>query len=200
MCKKEYGELNKNKHGESEVKNAKAATCMEEGIKTYTCSVCQETKPEEIPATITINGITYKVVSIAKNAFKNHKYITKVTIGKNVKTIGANAFSGCKKLKNVTIGKNVTSIGDKALYKCTALTKITIPSKVKKLGKQTFYGCKKLKTITLKTTKLTKKNVGSKAFSGIYKKATIKVPKSKVKAYQQLLKSKGISKTVRVKK
>ena len=140
------------------------------------------------------------MVSIAKNAFKNNKFITKVTIGKNVKTIGANAFSGCKKLKKVTIGKNVTSIGDKAFYKCTALTKITIPSKVKKLGKQTFYGCKKLRTITLKTTKLTKKTVGSKVFTGINTKATIKVPKSKVKAYQKLLKSKGISKTVKVKK
>ena len=34
---------------------------------------------------------------------KNNKYVTKVTIGKNVKKIGANAFYNCKKLKTITI-------------------------------------------------------------------------------------------------
>ncbi len=199
-----------------------------------------------IPATVKLNGKTYKVTGIAKNAFKNHKALKKITIGKNVTSIGNNAFYGCKKLtsvkigsnvttigdsafykctaltkvtipskvktigksafasctklKTVTIGKNVTTIGDKAFYKCSALTKLTIPSKVNKIGKSAFYHCKKLKTITIKTTKLTTKNVGSNAFKGIYSKATIKVPKSKEKAYRTLLKKKGIGKSVTVKK
>jgi hypothetical protein len=40
---------------------------------------------------------------------------------------------------------------------------------------------------------LTTKNVGSKAFGSIYAKAVIKVPKSKLKAYQKLLKQKGVT-------
>lgn len=130
-----------------------------------------------IPATVTLNGITYKVTKIADNAFKNNKNI-----------------------KKITIGKNVTTIGEKAFYNCTALTKITIPSKVNKIGKRAFYGCKKLKNITIKTTKLTKKNVGSKAFKGISTKAVIKVPKKKLKNYKSLLKAKGVSSKAKIKK
>ena len=166
----------------------------------FVAPVNKKEKSITIPETIKVDGITYMVTSIARNAYKNNRNITKITIGSNIKTIGANAFSGCKKLTKVTIGKNVTTIGEKAFYKCTALTKITIPSKVSKIGKQAFYGCKNLKTITIKTTKLTSKNVGSKAFKGIYSKAKIKVPKSKLTGYKKLLKSKGVSSKAEIKK
>lgn len=153
-----------------------------------------------IPATIKKNGITYKVTSVADSAFANNKKLTKVTIGGNVKTIGKKAFYKNTKLKTVTLGKNITTIGDKAFYKCTSLKKVTIPSKVKKIGKQAFYGCSKLKTITIKTTKLTGKKIGSKAFGKIPAKATFKVPKKKLSAYKKVLKSKGISKKTVIKK
>lgn len=148
-----------------------------------------------IPASVTVNNITYKVTSIAASAFKNNKKLAKVTIGKNVTMMGANAFSGCSKLKTVILpsGSALTAIGEKAFYQCTALTKITIPVKVKTIGNQAFYRCKKLKTVTIQTTKLTTKTVGAKAFSGIYAQATIKVPKSKLFAYKTLLKKKGIT-------
>ncbi|MGN0368690.1 MAG: leucine-rich repeat protein, partial [Wujia sp.] len=189
---------------------------------TYTAGDKKATKIT-VPATVTINGTVYKVtaiadkafsgcsklttvtissnvISIGKNAFSGCKKLTKVTIGKNVKTIGANAFSGCSKLKTLSMGANVTTIGDKAFYKCTALTKVTIPAKVSKIGKQAFYGCKNLKSITIKTTKLNSKNVGSNAFKGIYAKAAIKVPKSKLTSYTEVLKAKGVSSKAEIKK
>lgn len=107
-------------------------------------------------------------------------------------TIGKYAFKGCTKLKKLSIGKNVTTIENQAFSGCTALTAVVIPEKVKKIGIQAFCGDKKLKTITIKTKKLTAKTVGKKAFSGIYAKAVVKVPKSKLNAYKKLLKSKGI--------
>lgn len=149
---------------------------------------------------VTISGKTYKVTSIADDAFRNNKKIKTVVIGDSVKTIGKNAFSGCTNLQTLTIGKNVTAIGDKAFFKCKKLKKVTIPSKVSKIGKQAFYGCKKLKSITLKTPKLTKKNVGSKAFKGIYSRAAIKVPKKKLKAYKTLLKARGVGTKAKIKK
>ncbi len=170
------------------------------GTVEYSKPVKKTAKTVTIPSTITVGGIQYKVTSIAKNAFKNNKKITKVTIGKYVKTIGANAFYKCTKLKTVTLGKSVATIGDKAFYKCTALTKITLPSKVAKIGKQAFYGCKKLKTITVKTKKLTSKKMGKQAFKGIHAKATIKVPKSKYKSYKTLFKNAGVGKKVKYKK
>ena len=107
-----------------------------------------------IPDTVTIDDVTYKVTSIAANAFKNNK-----------------------KLKKVVIGKNVTKIGKKA-----------------------FYGCSKLKKITVKTTKLTKKNVGSQAFKGIHKKAAFKVPKKKISSYRKVFRARGAAKTTKVTK
>lgn len=153
-----------------------------------------------VPSAVTINGTKYKVTDIADKAFSGCKKLTKVTIGKNIKTIGASAFSGCSKLKTVSMGANVTTIGDKAFYKCKVLTKISIPAKVSKIGKQAFYGCKKLKTINIKTTKLTSKKVGSKAFKGIYSKATIKVPKKKLTSYKKILKAKGVGSKAKIKK
>ncbi len=131
---------------------------------------------ETVPATVTISGVKYSVISIA-----------------------ANAFSGCKKLKSVTIGKNVESIGTKAFANCTGLGKISIPSKVSNIGKQAFSGCGKLKDITIHSTKLTSKSVGAKAFQGIHTKAVIKVPKQKKPAYRKLFQSKGIAKKVKIK-
>ena len=101
-----------------------------------------------IPDSITVNHVTYKVTEIAANAFKKNKKIRKVVI----------------------------------------------PSGIEKIGKQAFYGCKNLKNITFKTTKLTKKRVGSKAFSGIHAKAAIKVPKKKLSAYRKMLKARGVAK------
>lgn len=153
----------------------------------------------KVPQTIKIDGITYKVTSIADNAFKNNKKITKVILGKNITQIGNNAFSGCTKLKTVSLSANVIHIGDKAFYKCTALTEITIPSRVKKIGKEAFYGDKKLKSITIKTKNLSIKSVGKQAFKGINVKAKIKVPKMKKTVYKNLLNEKGVGKKVVIK-
>ena len=120
-------------------------------------------KTVAIPDKVTIDGITYKVTSIAANALKNNETVTKVTIG-----------------------KYVTSIGSKAFYQCKQLTSITIPSKVKKIGKYILMGCSKLKSIKINSTLLSEKTVSNQAFSGIPAKVKIKVPKSKEKAYKNL--------------
>jgi len=166
---------------------------------TYTKPVSSKKTSAAIPAVIKVKGITYKVTSIAANAFKNNTAVSKVTIGKNVTSIGSKAFYGCTKLKTVGIGANVKTISDRAFYKCTSLTKITIPSKVTQIGKQAFYGCKKLRTITIKSSKLTSKKVGSNAFKGTYSKASVKVPKEKFDTYKKLLQSKGLSKKATIK-
>lgn len=154
----------------------------------------------KIPNTMKVNGKSYKITSIGKNAFKNQKQLKKVTLGKYIRTIGEGAFSGCSKLQAVTVGGNVTVIGDKAFYKCSKLSQITIPANVNKIGKSAFYGCKNLRSITIKSKKLTSKNVGSKAFKGIHAKATVKAPKSKLSAYKKMLRAKGIGAKVKVKR
>lgn len=85
-----------------------------------------------IPSMIIHNGVTYKVTSIAKNAFKNNKKITSVTIGKNVTTIGKNAFYGCSKLKTLKIKTSKLAskkIGSKAFSKTPKSMKVTLLKK-----------------------------------------------------------------------
>lgn len=169
------------------------------GTVTYTKPTSSNLISASVSKAVVIDGITYKVTAIAPNAFKNCKKLRKATIGSNVTIIGNGAFSGCDKLKTINMGKSVNTIGDKAFYKCSALTKISIPTKVTKIGKWAFYDCKKMKNITIKTTKLTNKRVGTKAFKGIYSKAVIKVPKGKLVSYKKLLKARGIGSKVEIK-
>jgi len=191
------GTIIKDKNG-NKYKVTKSST--KNGTVSFVAPGKKKASTVKIPKTVKINGITYKVTAIEKNAFKNNKYIKKLVIGDNVTTIGANAFYGCTKLKTVTLGKNVATISSKAFYKCTSLTTITLPSKVKKIGTSAFYGCKKLKTITIKTKLLKSSNIGKNAFKGISSKATIKLPKSKYKTYKTMLCKKGISKKAKFKK
>ena len=108
-----------------------------------------------VPDTIKINGVTYKVTSIAKNAFKNNKKLKTVTVGKNVSKMGANVFTGCKKLKTITIKSK----------KLTAKT----------LSKSTFKGITKAKTIKVPKKKLS-------TYKKLFKNSGLSA-KVKVKAY-----------------
>ena len=119
----------------------------------YYKSTNKKAKTISVPATVKIDGITFKVTAISDNAFKNSKKATKIVISANVK----------------------------------------------KLGKNLFKNLKKLKTIEIKSTKLTKKTIDKKTFAGLNKKATIKVPKKKLKAYKKLFKTKGLNKKIKVK-
>lgn len=153
-----------------------------------------------IPATVRYQGFKFKVTSVGNNAFKNCRKLKTVKCGKNVKSIGKNAFYGCKKLTKVTLDAKLTKIGSGAFARCITLKKITIPKQVSKIGSKAFYGDKKLKTITIKSSKLKKKNVGKSVFTKINKKAMIKVPKKKVKAYKTIFKKAGAAKSVKIKK
>lgn len=98
---------------------------------TYVKTTDKKTKKLTIPNAVTVDGITYKVTSIADNACKNNKKLTTVVIGKNVTKIGKNAFSGCKNVKKITL---------------TA-------GKLKTISKNAFKGIHKKATITVKGTK-----------------------------------------------
>ncbi|MBR2258324.1 MAG: leucine-rich repeat domain-containing protein [Blautia sp.] len=147
----------------------------------------------KIPATISSTGVTYKVVSVAAGAFKNHKKVTAVVIGKFVKTIYKNAFYQCPNLKKVTLGANVVNIGATAFYQCTSLQEITLPAKVKNIKAGAFRGCKKLSKITVKTLKLTNSTVGSNAFLNTNANAVVYVPGDLLNTYKKLLIARGIS-------
>lgn len=88
----------------------------------YKKSTRKGIKTAVIPDTVKIDGISYKVTSIAANAFAGNTSLKKVTIGKNVTSIGSKAFYKCKNLRTIvvktdkltlkTVGKNAFSEGN----------------------------------------------------------------------------------------
>lgn len=121
------------------LKDSKGATYKVTGAKVKNPTITyvkpkKNVKKVNIPATITVKGIKYQVTAVSKDAFKNNKKVTQVTIDKNVNNIGKNAFYGCKNLKKVII-------------KTTKLTKKTV-------GKNAFKGIHKKATIKVPKKKL----------------------------------------------
>lgn len=74
-----------------------------------------------VPATVKLNGETYKVTIVGKNVMSKNKKLTKVILGKNVTTIETKAFFGCTKLKTVQLkGKALKKVGKQAFKKTYA--------------------------------------------------------------------------------
>ncbi len=108
-------------------------------------------KKVTIPATVTIENVSCKVVAIGDKAFSGCKKLKNITIGENVRSIGANAFLKCTKLKTVTINGATAPTIKKAAFKKTA-SKITV--KAKKLNKKQK---KAFLKVLKKTGKISKK-------------------------------------------
>lgn len=106
-----------------------------------------------IPATVKINGYSYKVTGIDKKAFYKNKKLTQVVIGKNVTNIGKQAFYSSSKLKKVDIKANkLSTVGKNAFAKISKKAVIYVPKK-----KLKTYKAKLKKAKTIKSAKIVKK-------------------------------------------
>ena len=89
-----------------------------------------KSKKIQIPDQVKINGVRYKVTSVAKSAFSNNKKAVSATVGKNVKKIGKDAFRGCKKLKKIFIKtKKLKRVGKNAFRGIARSAQIKVPKK-----------------------------------------------------------------------
>ena len=203
----------------------KPATIAEEGVKTYTCTVCGVTRTETIaklpmptvtpvptatptPAITSAPTVTpTPSVSVGtKITDKKTGNIYKVTSSRSSsQTV---AFIGNKVKTSVTIPTTikikgatykVTEISTNAFKNNRKLKKVVIGQNIARIGKNAFYGCKKLTSITIKSSRLTLKNIGKNAFKNTSPKATVKVPKKQKALYNQILKKRGLNKKAKVK-
>ena len=203
----------------------KPATIAEEGVKTYTCTVCGVTRTETIaklpmptvtpvptatptPAITSAPTVTpTPSVSVGtKITDKKTGNIYKVTSSRSSsQTV---AFIGNKVKTSVTIPTTikikgatykVTEISTNAFKNNRKLKKVVIGQNIVRIGKNAFYGCKKLTSITIKSSRLTLKNIGKNAFKNTSPKATVKVPKKQKALYNQIFKKRGLNKKAKVK-
>lgn len=103
----------------------------------------------KIPATTTINGVTYRVTEIAANAFNSDKKLTKVVMGGNIQRIGNAAFKNCKKIKTVSFSKKIQKIGNDSFNGCTKVKSIALPDSIRTIGSRAFKNCKSVKKMVI---------------------------------------------------
>ncbi len=191
----------------------KQPTITEEGIKTYTCSVCSETKIEKIAkllddkkedikipdnkkdtTTIVIpSKPSQKIVEkvgtnfvVAGNTYKITKSSAEVSFVQAKKNVKSIAIPDIIKSNGVTY--KVTSIETKAIKNNKKLKNITIGKNVRTVRKNAVFKCPALKTVNIKSTLLTKKTASKKGFKSVNKKLVIKVPKKVKKLYTKIFK------------
>ena len=70
-----------------------------------------------VGSVVMIHNLPYKITKIEKNAFKNNKRLSKITLGNNITNIGSSAFFGDKKLKLIIIKTSKLKTVGKSAFK-----------------------------------------------------------------------------------
>lgn len=149
------GSVIKNAAGSYQI--TKRSTGKALGAVSFKKAASKNIKQATIPATVTLNNLSYQVTAIQKNAFQNCKKLKKVTIGSNVTKIGTGAFQGCKKLKTIRVNTpSLKSVGKKAFRGIGKAPVIYVPgNKIKTLRKKLGISGLYKKQILLNCTSLT---------------------------------------------
>ncbi|MDY3917543.1 MAG: leucine-rich repeat protein [Candidatus Limivivens sp.] len=158
----------------------------EAGNREFSVVVASSVKPKK-GTTFQSGNLQYRITKVT-GAGGN------VTLVKTVKKTAEVKIPDTVQYKGYTY--RITEIGAKAFGSNTKVKKIMIGKYVTTIGSQAFLKAKNLRSITIKSLSL--KKVGKSAFSGIYKKAVIKVPSAKYADYTKLLKKKGQASGVKI--
>lgn len=145
---------------------SKKATCIEDGLKSGICSMCNETIVERIPATghdlddynnclncgeyLFTEGLYFELIDdkYYVTGFDGAEKGIELIIpskyfGKEVVGIKENAFNG-KNFKSISIPLGIKIIASGAFKNCASIKEIKIPSTVAYIGKDVFKGCNSL--------------------------------------------------------
>lgn len=102
-----------------------------------------------IPSTVTYQGVTCKVITIAERAFHNNNYIEWVKGLASFAIPHYTSPTDNSSLTSVIIPNSVGLIEKEAFEGCTGLTTISIPNSVTTIGERAFSGCSGLESIVV---------------------------------------------------
>lgn len=113
---------------------------------------CKGSGQVKISNTLNYEGKQYKVVRIAKNAFKGMMNVTTVEIPSNVVTIKEDAFLNCG-LTNLTVWADNVRIEQKAFHNCLKLVTATVKGKTPHCSFDAFIGCSSMRELFIRDIK-----------------------------------------------
>ena len=135
-----------------------------------------------VPEIFEVDGVWYKVVSIAERAFSRDDKIASIVLPDTITSIADSAFKYCDALRSVTLPSNLEHIGDYAFHDCESLVDIELPDSLISIGDYAFWDCLSLTEIHLGSS-LTE--IGEGAFSLCKSITSLTIPGnvSVIKAY-----------------
>ena len=93
-----------------------------------------------IPSTVELNDVVWKIVGINDRAFSGNTWLKKVSVSDGWHTIGVNAFSECAALTDVTLGTSENGvISEGAFRQALALTNVMMGEGLKSIGRKAFF-------------------------------------------------------------
>lgn len=128
-----------------------------------------------IPPALKYKGVTYRVVSIAKEAFRDCEGLVSVVIPNSVTRIGESAFYCCYAMTDVVIPNGLTSIENGVFNECSSLTSAVIPNSVTRIGNYAFANCENLRSVTIPNSV---KVIGKHAFYLCRRLTNVTIPNS----------------------
>ncbi len=111
-------------------------------IKDYRDFFNKKERHIEIP-----KGIAY----VNREAFKDNKYIKKLTLHSELRSIGISAFEGCENLEKIKFfgESELIVIPEKCFMDCVSLESFVIPKEVAIIKKYAFKNCTNIKSIEI---------------------------------------------------
>ena len=100
-----------------------------------------------VPECVEYNGQTYKVTTIAAEAFRASGGLTSVVLPDSVESIEYEAFAQCTKLKSVKNAQSIKTIDSHAFSYCEELEELELGDELEMIGNYAFDYCGKLKLV-----------------------------------------------------
>lgn len=80
---------------------------------------------------------------LAQETFRDHTFLSSVSLPETLREIQEMAFLGCSTLQEVTLPQGLSRIGAYAFAECNALTRVYLPASVTEIADSAFSGCSK---------------------------------------------------------
>lgn len=151
-----------------------APTCTKKGVKTFKCTLCSETKTEEVVSlshsfdTTTGKCTTCSGYKCGENVAAVYESETKTLLvigsGDMNKNISSPAWAS-DDIATVVINDGVTSVSGSAFKGMTGITALSIGKDVKTIGSWAFQGCSALANLSF-APDCALEEIGDSAFSG----------------------------------
>ena len=134
----------------------------------------QDKVPQSLKEVIVLGG-----ERIGESAFRDCKYLTKLTIDASVRKVFNGAFYGCERLETCLFadGSALEAIDYDAFRNCVSLKAISIPTGVKTIGAHVFHGCLSLQVVEFGESSILKE-IGNNAFYECAALRSIELPDS----------------------